>query len=84
MDSNNSGLLAHLRGIALLLAFPLLFLAACDGDNDKAAPALIRADVSATSGGIFADNPGNPRVSLTIPPGALNAGDRVALGFPRV
>lgn len=79
MDRNNSGFLVQLRGFVLLLAFPLLFLVACGGDNDKAAPALIRADVSAASGGTFVDNPTNPRVSLTIPPGALNADARLVV-----
>lgn len=79
MDRNNSGFQVRLRGLTLFLAFSLLFLVACDGDNDKTAPALIRTDVSAASGGTFADNSANPRVSLTIPPGALSADARLVI-----
>jgi hypothetical protein len=71
MNCNQSGLLARFRVLALFLVFPLFSLAACGGDTK--APALIRADVSAAAGGTFADNPDNPSVSLTIPPGALSS-----------
>ena len=45
-----------------------------DDDNNRV---LIRAIVPASLGGTFSDDPDNPQITITIPPGALNVDARL-------
>ncbi|MEE9493289.1 MAG: hypothetical protein V3W04_07935 [Gammaproteobacteria bacterium] len=42
-------------------------------------PSTIRAQVNASQGGTFTDDPDNPSVTVTIPPGALSANARLVV-----
>lgn len=82
MNHNKFGLLSRSRVLALLLTFPMLFLAACGGGGGGGVngdTTLVQADISAAAGGTFTDNLANPSISLTIPPGALSADARLVV-----
>jgi len=60
-------------GLAFLLS-TALFAALSGGSLADPGPKyLIRADVTASLGGTFTDDPVNPGITITIPPGALTA-----------
>ena len=58
--------------LVLLLLSPVSALA-----DDDDSGLLIRTIVPAALGGTFTDDPSNPRITVTIPPGALNMDARL-------
>lgn len=62
--------------LVILLAMMVPSIAFADDDD-----LLIKALVPASLGGSFADNPDNPTVTVTIPPGALSADARLRVSL---
>ena len=56
----------------LVLAASMFALTACHDDDDPAPSALVDTKVFASQGGSFSDDPAQPKVTVTIPPGALS------------
>lgn len=71
MDNKPVSLIGPIR-IAWLIALMLMIPSTATVAHDRAKGVLIRAIVPAALGGTFSDNPENPRITVTIPPGALN------------
>ena len=58
----------------------MFFLTACHDDDDNPSPStLVDSTVFAAQGGTFSDDPTQPKVSVTIPPGALSEDARLTI-----